>query len=145
MFCTVVSIIRRLTVNPLQWYPKCSKYWSTPAGICTQITLHSLWPTQTRSRSYVRVMVVGVMCGITSSALTWLAWEGSIRWVSDHGEHYVMIHQPVSSMTVGTWSNSHWCSYTVRNQTKLPPSSGWMLNCGVSKCHKWASGICIVI
>jgi hypothetical protein len=33
-------------------------------------------------------MVAGAMCAITSSALTWLAWEGSIRRVSDRGDRW---------------------------------------------------------
>lgn len=78
----VVCTIRRPTASPLQLSPKCSRCWSMPANTCTQTTWLSLWPTQTRNRNCVKVTVVGVTYEITSSALIWLAWEGSIRWVS---------------------------------------------------------------
>lgn len=126
------STIRRPTVSRLQWYPKCSKCWSMPASTCIQATWPSLWPTQTRSRNYVKVMVVGVMCGITSSALTWLTWEGSIRWVLDHGEHHAMTRWPVLSQIGDTRSQRPWCSHTARDQTKYPLGVLWMLNCCVT-------------
>lgn len=95
--CAVESTIRRPTASPPQLSPKCSRCWSMPANTCTQTTWLSLWPTQTRNKNCVKVMVVGVTYEITSSALIWPAWEGSTRWVR-LGEHQVMIcHQSSSS------------------------------------------------
>lgn len=90
------STIRRPTVSPPQWSPKCSRCWSMPANICTPTTWLSLWPARTRNRNCVKVMVVGATYEITSSALIWPALEDSIRWVR-LGEHQVMIFRQSSS------------------------------------------------
>jgi hypothetical protein len=100
----VESTIKRPTVSPPQWSPKCSRCWSMPANTCTQTTLLSLSPTQTRNRNCAKVMAVGATYEITSSALIWPAREDSIRWVT-LGEHHVMICRQSSSW--GTYDTRH--------------------------------------
>lgn len=126
----VESTIRRPTVNPPQWSPKCSRCWSMPANTCTPTTWRSLWPARTRNRNCVKVMVVGVTYETTSSALIWPALEGSIRWVR-LGEHQVMICRQSSSS--GIYDTRRTVSAAVALRTV------WMLNvmlvtAQVSKC-----------
>ena len=129
----VESTIRRPTASPPQWSRKCSRCWSMPANTCTQTTWLSLWPTQTRNRNCVKVMVVGVTYEITSSALIWPAWEGSIRWVR-LGEHQVMIcHQSSSSGIYDT-------RRTVGAAVALCEYWVW---CWLQ--HKWASVACMAV
>jgi hypothetical protein len=129
----VESTTKRRTASPPQWSPKCNRCWSMPANICTQTTWLSLWTTRTRNRNCVKVMAVGVTYEITSSALIWPAWEGSIRWFT-LGEHHVMIcHQ---SLSWGTYDTRHMVSAAVA----LCECWTW---CWLQ--HTWASVACAAV
>ena len=103
-----------------------------PANTYTQTTWLWLWPTRTRNRNCVKVTVVGVTYEITSSALIWRAWEGSIRWVK-LGEHHVMICRSSSSGTYDT-------CLTVSAVVTLCECWMW---CWLQ--HMWASVACAVM
>jgi hypothetical protein len=74
--------------------------------------------------------VAGAMCGITSSALTWLAQEGSIRRASDRG-----YHRPSDNSQA--FIQNTWCHIAVIVALKQSnPGSRWMSNCGTSM-RRW--------